>query len=287
MNVVYSFYSAPYFGNPMANPGNWKRPGFEFVVWAWSVLQSRKWASNIQLVTDTFGAELFRKLQLPFDDVRIELDNIEPNGGKLWAIGKIKAYEIQTEPFIHLDGDAWFTNSPSQELFESPAACQSKEYICNAGYLDCLREVVQNTPATDPFRLLHQVGNRPPIAGCTSVYVCNDLDFNQRYCEAARGIYERYVALKSGDFVSLSEWNMFVEQLVFGEVYFQTFGREPTYLLDATELKASANRAGFCHVWGNKKNKRCSKWGARLKAEHPDVYRHIITTLKEFSLAGA
>ena len=130
MKVVYSFYSLPYRGDPTVNSGNWVQPGIEFLVWAWSVLQTRKWASWIQLVTDRAGAELFGELGIEFDDVAIELDDIEPNGGKLWAIGKLKAYELQDEPFIHLDGDAWFQKRPSVASLLFETGCLSGQRRC-------------------------------------------------------------------------------------------------------------------------------------------------------------
>ena len=48
MKAVYSFYSAPYGEDPIKNPGYWSRPGTEFLIWAWSVLQNRAWASQVE-----------------------------------------------------------------------------------------------------------------------------------------------------------------------------------------------------------------------------------------------
>ena len=232
MKAVYSFYSAPYDGDPMTNPGNWSKPGIEFLIWAWSVLQTRQWAGQVELVTDGFGAQLFEELGIEFDKVTTALDSVEPGGGKLWAIGKLEAYAMQDEPFIHLDGDAWFATPPSADILSKRIACQSKEEAGSGTcYYRSLREVLQATDDAYPYRLFHAIGPRAPVASCLSVYVCNDLEFNREYCTTARAFYEAWIASRPGDFRAFHEWNIFVEQLIFGELCYQTHGFEPAYLI--------------------------------------------------------
>lgn len=277
MKAVYSFYSAPYAGDPARNPGNWSSPGIEFLIWAWSVLETRKWASKVELVTDYAGATLFDELGIEFDSVTTALDQIEPEGGKLWAIGKIKAYELQQEPFVHLDGDAWFSEPPSPDILAQPLACQSKEDTsAGSPYHRCFYEVLHATDDARPYRLLHAVGSRPLVAGCLSVYICNDLAFNEAYCKAARTFYDFWIAPRRGSFRELHHWNMFVEQLLFGELHYQAFGFEPTYLLEPEAFDTRTNPHNFCHVWGAKRGDPASlKSLGRLRAEHPELYHRI------------
>ncbi|MEZ6100279.1 MAG: DUF6734 family protein [Pirellulaceae bacterium] len=277
MKVVYSFYSGPYAGDPATNPGNWSNPGVEFLIWAWSVLETRKWASKVELVTDDFGAALFDELGIEFDSVVTALNNVEPSGGKLWAIGKLEAYALQDEPFMHLDGDAWFATPPSDDILAYRLACQSKEDATpGSPYARCLREVLQGTDDVFPYRLFHAIGPRTPVASCLSVYVCNDLEFNLEYCTQARSFYDEWVAKKPGSFQDLQEWNIVVEQLMFGELCYQTYGFEPAYLLPTTKLDSRTNDIDFCHVWGAKRGNPANLQSLRrLRVDHPELYHRI------------
>ena len=143
-------------------------------------------------------------------------------------------------------------------------------------YQGCLTEILENTPASDPFTLLHAIGKRQPVAGCMGVYICNDLDFNREYCRLAREIYVQYIAKKAGDFVSLGWWNLLIEQLVFGELHFQTYGREPDYLLDSNWPTTPTNPHGFCHVWGAKRSDEPLNSVEQLRSEHPKLFHRIV-----------
>ena len=246
------------------------------MVWAWSVLQTRKWASHVEFVTDKFGAELFDELGIEFDSVNLALDDIEPHGMKLWAIGKLRAYELQNEPFMHLDGDAWFETPPSAELLNHRVACQSKE---NTGvipaYVQPVRQLLRETDDVHPYRLFHAIGPRDSIAGCLSVYVCNDLEFNREYCQLAREFYDTYLGPRPGDLWTFREWNIVVEQLIFGELHYQKYGVEPTYLLSHSELLAKTNVHDFCHVWNAKRSTAKFHAVERLRLESSETYKRI------------
>ena len=76
--------------------------------WALSCLQLRQFYDEVELVTDSQGAELLiNKLHLPYTSCKTTLDNLSGKNPAIWAIGKIYAYEEQEKPFIHVDGDIY------------------------------------------------------------------------------------------------------------------------------------------------------------------------------------
>lgn len=93
-----------------------------------SVLFSRKWFDEVELVTDTKGKELLiDKYDIPFTSYNTELNKIDKVSKKHWAFGKLIACELQTKPFIHIDNDViWFKKPPARVL-ESKSCFQNVE----------------------------------------------------------------------------------------------------------------------------------------------------------------
>ena len=50
---------------------------------------------------------LINKLELPYTDVKVVLDDLNDYDRDLYALGKVYAYGIQEEPFIHVDADIY------------------------------------------------------------------------------------------------------------------------------------------------------------------------------------
>jgi hypothetical protein len=79
--------------------------------WALSCLTFKELYQEIELVTDEKGKQiLIDTLQLPYTSVRVELDTLNKYPKQLWAIGKLYAYQLQDQPFIHVDGDVYSWN---------------------------------------------------------------------------------------------------------------------------------------------------------------------------------
>ena len=72
--------------------------------WALSCLQLKHFYDEIELVTDSEGADLLiNKLHLPYTSCLTILDKLKNENPAIWALGKIAAYEVQREPFIHVE----------------------------------------------------------------------------------------------------------------------------------------------------------------------------------------
>lgn len=112
--LVHSFWTRPSMGD---------RWGFRceqlfYNLWyfALSVAYAKKIGAPIVLHTDTLGERLFG--HLPYDDIRLTLDDIDPPY-RFWAAGKFYAMQAESDPrAIHIDGDV-FIKKP--ELWERMA----------------------------------------------------------------------------------------------------------------------------------------------------------------------
>ena len=93
-----------------------------------SALMSKKWADEVELVTDKKGYDLLIKdLKLPFDNVKVELDTLNKIDNKFWAIGKLHACLLQDKPFMHLDMDAFWFKKPPAHILKAEACFQNWE----------------------------------------------------------------------------------------------------------------------------------------------------------------
>jgi hypothetical protein len=108
MKIVQTFWSSPHPAahtmGGVENTGGWLSAEYHWQSWALSVLQLRQFYDEVELVTDAAGkAILIDVLALPYTSVQVVLDEaLAAYPHDLWALAKIYAYSIQTEPFIHI-----------------------------------------------------------------------------------------------------------------------------------------------------------------------------------------
>ncbi|MCI1683929.1 MAG: hypothetical protein LKI39_15455 [Bacteroides sp.] len=103
--IVQSYWTEAYRSSP--NRG-WAFRETHYMSWALSCLQLKQFYDEVELVTDSEGAELLiNKLHLPYTSCKTTLDKLSGKNPALWTLGKIAAYEEQEKPFIHVDGDIY------------------------------------------------------------------------------------------------------------------------------------------------------------------------------------
>lgn len=125
MRAVWSLWSEPF---RRGEGSGWLTPYHAYLAWVLSVQCARRHYLDTMLVTDDQGAELLvGKLGLNFSRVSLELNCLRDRDPQWWAIGKLHAYRIQTEPFVHLDGDVFLWKRLPRELEAAPVFAQSPE----------------------------------------------------------------------------------------------------------------------------------------------------------------
>jgi hypothetical protein len=125
MRAVWSLWSKPFAA---ATAHGWHRPEHHLLAWGLSLLLARRHYPETALVTDSAGkALLVDTLGLSFTSVSTELDCLRDADPDLWALGKLVAYSIQDEPFIHLDTDVFLWRALPARLTSAPVLAQHRE----------------------------------------------------------------------------------------------------------------------------------------------------------------
>lgn len=133
MKIVHSYWSKPTnmtgtrFNEKFS--GGWRHKKYEYMSWALSCLTHKKYYENIELVTDLAGKTiLVDKLKLPYNSIRIELEKLKNIPSQLWALGKLFAYNLQEEPFLHVDGDVYIWEKYSDAIENAELVAQHVDY---------------------------------------------------------------------------------------------------------------------------------------------------------------
>jgi hypothetical protein len=307
--AVYSFYSYPFRS----------RPGYagfstleDFLnCWTLSVHLARHHFDAVELVTDNYGkALLVDALGLPFTHIRNELDAAVPDHLKdiYWTFGKLWAYALQDEPFIHVDYDVFLWQKPPARLLQAPMFGQNTESriwhidIYRQGYT-AMCAYLRHKPiywyVTYPYIHKYDVAINVGIVGG------NDIDFLKRYASTAIdimlskqnedgfGIIKRIDKLANGKVVH--GCNVIIEQYLYASMCLseQRWG-EIEFLLDEAEAfpehdpHIAVNRVcrevGYTHLitLGPKQNQQTMRrLRKRIEAEYPGFYARIQALIRD------
>jgi hypothetical protein len=124
---VWSHWSRPLARRPGAG---WPSD-FHYVLSCFLSLQcGRQHFDRTVLVTDSPGKLLLvDQAGLEFDDVRLDLDGLQDVDPGWWVMGKVQAARTQTEPFIHIDNDAYLWAPLPDRLLNADVAAQNPEHF--------------------------------------------------------------------------------------------------------------------------------------------------------------
>ncbi|GGA81131.1 DUF6734 family protein [Puia dinghuensis] len=108
--------------------GGWPSRIYNYFSWSYSCLLLKKQYDDVEIVTDEFGKSiLIDKLQLPYSNVVVRLDELNKYDSLLWALGKVYCYSLQKEPFIHVDGDIFIYDKFRPDLENAGIVAQNIE----------------------------------------------------------------------------------------------------------------------------------------------------------------
>ncbi len=117
MRAVWSFWSKP--SQARKNIG-WYSDLHHLLAWGLSLQTARRHYPETVLITDRPGKKLLiDQLGLPFVNVSTELERLSNVDPGWWALGKLVAYSVQDQPFIHIDTDAFLWKALPRQLTES------------------------------------------------------------------------------------------------------------------------------------------------------------------------
>lgn len=213
MKIIQSFWSGQ--NNDIRDSRGWLSYEYHWLGWILSCNQLRKFYDEVELYTDSFGYEiLIEKLQLPYTKIHVILDEMNKYPKDLWAIAKIKAYQLQDKPFLHIDGDVFIWNQFPTELLSEGLIAQNLENTT-----DYYREMWNNiNPHLNyiPYEIMNFHKGLTNLGCNMGIVGGNDIDFIQEYCRKSFDFVDKNKG--SWQKFNLFNFNIFFEQELFYEM---------------------------------------------------------------------
>jgi hypothetical protein len=292
MKIIQSFWTG---GNSSEIPScGWYSEKYHLLGWILSVNQLVKYYDEVELVTDRFGYDLLiEKLQLPYTDVHVVLDELNSYPKDLWALAKIKAYQMQKEPFLHIDGDVFVWERFSDELLNANLVAQNIETTSDyyrTMWAD-IRPHLTHLPAS--MELFDQsIHNKAYNMG---IFGGNNLAFLQQYCKASFDFVDK----NQENFANIDQFNfnIFFEQVLFHEMAQFTNQRVHTYINEDIGDNQYANFGNFddvphkrtyLHLLGDFKRQLfvCKKLETYVIQFYPAFYKRLEALLNLPTIAS-
>jgi len=273
MKIVYSYWDT---GNGLKKPGNWFNTQFMLSSMVMSVLNSYKHYGRVEMVTDSASKVWIEKLGLPFESIRTDLDELQKYDKGSWALGKIKAYSIQEEPFLHVDLDVILFEPLSQKLVNNDLYVQNFEPF----HIDAYHKTYM------PYiELIEDLGTDLPIgfhdkkqAVNLGIYGCNNLEFNKLYCDSVF----RFIENNEKKFKSIVPLH---KLCVIWEQYFWAVIADKLKMSIGTIIDPHyklASEKGYFHLLIDKYKKDIAdNFYEHVKTIYPEYYQ-LINKLLEF-----
>ena len=254
MNAIYSYWD---LNLDYRVTKEWYRNDFKWLTLALSVYHSLEHYDKVEMVTTTPMKKLFEEFEIPFTKISTELDDLKFNR-KLWILGKIKAYSIQDDPFIHIDNDFILYEKPTLNSSILVQEFESFDILFHkTGYKDKLdksRENFINKPK------LFDVTDK---SLCMGVYAVNDINFNKLYCSKVLNLVNdnKDYILKQTDAI---RFGIILEQYMLST------------LAEENNIGVEEINVDFLHLLENKYNGRYYDYiKDEVKIKLPNVYNKI------------
>lgn len=288
MKIIQSFWSGGQ--NDFTNSYGWYSYRYNWMSWILSCHQLIQYHDEVELYTDNFGYEiLIEKLKLPYTKVHIVLDEVNHYPKDFWAIAKIKTFEKQTKPFLHVDGDVFVWDSLTNLFKGSNLVVQSME-VTNWYYQNIWKAIYPELIfLPEELKYFHEDNSN--MSYNMGIVGGNNIGFFKEYCR------------KSIDFVNANavswnringlHFNVFFEQLLFCK-YAEAKEEKVDFLFP--EMPVDNEYFGFAdfhevpnktylHLLGNYKKEPviCKFMEVYIMKFYPEAYSNLGKVLNEFN----
>jgi hypothetical protein len=287
MKIIQSLWSKPLKEKiTEENYAGWPSKTYYLMSWALSCLQLKKYYSDVHLYTDKAGYQLLiEEIGIPYDKVFISLNEIDHYDTDLWALGKIYTYQLQKEPFLHIDGDIYLYEQLPERLSRAALAGQNIE-SANPHYKITLEKILYNFEYVPEFiKQLRFESLENTHAVNAGILGGQDILFFQKY---TREVFEFIDKNKSEiKKANLRNFNMFFEQLFFYYLakngnkkissYYENFLYGDTFPPGLYSLDRVPYEEKYIHILSNYKTlqKCCDLMANQLLINYPDFYFRI------------
>ncbi len=286
MRLIQTLWSS---NNPLQEHNfGWQHPEYNIMSWTLSCLSLREHYDEVVLYTDSEGARiLVDKIGLPYTDVVIAYDNFRclPQH---WALAKVNTYNMQKQPFLHVDGDVYLPNPISEKIMQGALIAQNREHG-TAYYKGMMDNLLSCQDIQLPDYLEEGLRKESISSFNLGFFGGYDLDFIHRYCDEAFKFLEKNklnnpICRNSGVYC-----NLIFEQVFFA-VLVDRDHRHVESVLGRTMLDEGYTAREFCDLYnyskrqffhilgGHKKNKNiCNALEKTLCMKYPEWYKRIIS----------
>ena len=298
MRAVWSFWTKPIRDHGLVG---WIDTKHHLFSWVLSVETARRHYPETSLITDDDGARmLIDRLGLPFENVSTALSTLESHNSQWYAMGKLYAYAMQTEPFVHIDGDVYLWNQLPERMERADVLAQNPEFFnFGASYYrpDALeRALAKNGHGWIPeeWRWFRSSG-LPQKAESCGIIGGTRIDFFNYYAKLAIKLIEH-----PSNRLAWSHLESYAERMLLAEQYLLSAcieyhkrrkdsafkGINAEYLFDSLSdafRPDKAERAGFTHLIAGAKSDRAiaARLEIRVKRDYPHHYERCLKYISE------
>jgi hypothetical protein len=258
MNAVQSFW----ISKKSVNAGGWINKRFEYISWSLSYCLLRQNFQELHLYCNTAGYQmLVEELGLNYDKVSKELDNKDDLLQRSWPFLKIFTYADQQEPYVHVDGDVFWFEKPSEDFLKADLIAQCIE-IDEPMYRSILANLQIDGAYLQDFLKTPNV--RAGLAANVGVVGGNQLKFFKQFYNEAILFFDANAEIFKKKPVEYTYVTYFIEQLLF--LYLAnslqvkiTFLKKPVFrsdfndVLDFNQISPVSETPGFLHLLGSSK----------------------------------
>lgn len=290
MKIVHSLWSKPALKRKKGTEktsGGWRHEKYYYMSWALSCLCFKEQYGNIELVTDIRGKKLLiDTLKLPYTSVRVELDVLNHYPSELWAVGKLFAYFLQNEPFIHVDGDVYIWEKFKPDLESAPLIGQHLERVeghYNFGMKQLHKLGVSLPPEFEEDFQIQKKFN----ATNAGILGGNKVDFFKEYVERAFWFIDKNLHKIDSSIIG-ANYALIYEQYLFSvlarakkiEVH-HYIGGNGEDIGQVTNFMRKYGENKFVHLLGDSKSvfDNCRELEMQLRCEYPEYHETIMEFL--------
>lgn len=285
MRMIQTFWTAGQ--DPLKYAFGWTQPEHNLLSWALSCLSLRKHYNEVELYTDSAGYHiLIEELKLPYTKAHVIFDDFDCLP-RHWALSKIKTYALQTEPFLHVDGDLYVSKPFEKKILEAALVTQNRE-IGTGYYRHMMDGVLQLENLCLPEYIRKGLQEVSVASYNMGVFGGHDVTFIHKYCDK---VFDFIRDNRINDAQCKNSWvncNVFFEQVFFAN-FADHENREVEGLLDRKVRDDGYGTNEFCNldfygerpffhlIGGHKRN----KWvidvfeNAMIRC-FPQYYRQIV-----------
>jgi len=290
MNFIQTLYCDKSI-DPLSHRFGWPTAEFHLMSWALSSLLLNRVYHRVDLYCNSGSADLLiDKIGLPYNSIYTTAhDKFFLPEKNVWALPKILTYSLQSEPFIHLDGDVFIFNKLPDWLVKSKLISQNVEEASEYHIIarKQIEQLLNHLPCCMKNDFLCP-GSLKTLN--TGIIGGSDLNFIHQFSEMAfRLVYDNIENLSK---INTDAFNLFFEQHLFYSLakekgiavalLFEELVTNNDYK-GLGDFHESPFNKSYLHLLGNYKRDEftCMQMASRLRALYPEYFYRILSLFKK------